>query len=167
MHDKLFARDQRERQLAAQGVPRFLWNPRSANWRFFKTKMGTVPWGTIEQRVSAVIVARNPRKQLMILGGDDAGIEFAYSIGYRIGTIPLLHDMQDEFRHVDQYPRMVVLHNILHRATDERVQRTRDLLLRFRNTIRIVVVETSEPYWFSVKRLGLKPDGCCRVRYRR
>lgn len=62
-------------------------------------------------------------------------------------------------------PRVIMVHNILPRASDERVERVRDILLRFHLSVRIVVLcNVANPYLFCVQRLGLVPHFCVRFR---
>jgi len=163
-----------ERALCRALVPTHFWNPKQAHISFMTTKFrGKTLSAIAQQQWVKKFIKSPPRKAPTVIIGseptDTGGLHLAYYM--------LVEYMKTRERDVavldaallvprlESYPGCAVIHNILEKATPERVQQVRDLVNRFHYTFKLIVVGgTRDPEKWAVLRMGMHVDIALRVK---
>jgi hypothetical protein len=172
--DIFLASTPQERALCRALVPVHFWNPKRANIFFMATKFREKALSVAAQRQWVRrLTERPPRKApLVVIGStptDTGGLHLAYYILTEYmkikGRDVAVLDAALPVPRLESYPGCAVIHNILEKATPERVQQVRDLTNRFYHTIKLVVVGgTKDPAKWVVQKMGSYPDIALRVK---
>ncbi len=173
--------NQEELVFYQRGIPRRFWRLKDHELRFGNLKIMKENLSAAVQRQHLQAAIVEPARQLIVLGSvpsDEAALAAAFWVlhtvvsrsvvdprryaSYRTAVV----DAQNaKLREQDRdHPRFLLFHNILDRCSDARAERVRDWLVTFRNSVRLVVVASNNPYTFCTQRLGLMPSGCCLLR---
>jgi hypothetical protein len=173
IHDVAFARDPHERRLAQAGVPREFWHLGVKQIHFATLTAWGRKVAPAEQRFWLKALIREPRRELVVIGSpyeELPGLALAFITAMEFGRQG--NEYNKTHRVVDtdtqflplpylKMPEVLILHNLIDNAPDERIMRVRDTLLRFRGAVRIVVVAgTRDPWSWSMSKLLLRPDIC-------
>lgn len=92
----------------------------------------------------------------------------AYGLMVRYGELhnatTAVVNVGEELPFFRDYPQFVLIHNILDKATPERLERVRDTVLRFSIAFRIIVLAgVADPEKWVATKLGVYPDLVVRV----
>jgi len=172
--DAAIVKTDQERLLCRMRIPAYLWNPRTELIHFRATKFRGVSLSAVAQKQWVKKLAKSiPRKApLVVIGSEptDTGglhlalymlVEYNKLTGRDVATVDTAQDVP----RLETYPGCMILHNILEKATPERVQSVRDIIARFHYTVRLVVISgTKEPERWAVSKAGLYPDVVLRVK---
>jgi hypothetical protein len=119
------------------------------------------------------LTKRIPRKPpLVVIGSeptDTGGLHLAYYMLTKYkelkGRDVAVLDVAQFVPRLETFPGCAVLHNILEKATAERVQAVRDIITRFHYTVKLVVVSgAKDPERWAVSTAGVYPDIVLRVK---
>jgi hypothetical protein len=165
--DRPLVKDEWERKLSNIGVSKVFWKPDFAKLRFKSTQVGAEKLSPEAQRQWVRMLLKDPprRPPLVVVTSaptDNGALylgHFMLQYTLRNGRNAAVLDMADgQPPRFDSYPHTVLLHNILHNATTERIQLVRDVLSRYQFAFRIVVVLAEDnPYRWCVTKLGKYP----------
>jgi hypothetical protein len=62
------------------------------------------------------------------------------------------------------YPRIVIIHNIMNDATEERCETVRSIMKKYYLSIRLVVLcAVPDPYTFTAQKIGITPNYVANV----
>ena len=163
-----------ERALCRALVPVYFWNPKKALISFMATKFRGKPLSAAAQmQWVKMLTEQPPRKSTLVVIGseptDTGGLHLAYYILTEYmknrGRDVAVLDAAQMVPQLETYPGCAVIHNILEKATPERVQQVRDMTSRFYFTIKLVVVGgTKDPAKWAVQKMGTYPDIALRVK---
>jgi len=99
---------------------------------------------------------------------DNGALYLAYGVMTKYiesrGSYAAIMDAGEPNYRFDEYPSFIIIHNILNKATDERAQTVRDLVMKFPYAFRIVVLAgVDDPEKWMVTRVGKHPDFVVKV----
>ncbi len=173
--DRFLAKTLREKKLSRAGVPSYLWTPKAALVKCTATQNhGAKLSGTaLLQWIKTL--TKNPPRRAPILAVSSTPTDLgALHLAYLIMNVMLTSheksvaslNMAEEMPgYFESRPDCVVLHNILKGATAARKQMTRDVLLRFWFSFRIVVLAgTDNPEKWMLENLAMVPDLAVHVK---
>jgi len=175
------ARTIEEQDYARVGIPSRFWDTWLKDLKFAGCNFGV--WNKVkpktnkktkavkanatpaQQRAMLKQIIQEPRGQLVVLASeptDEGALAAASSTliqarseGYTVQVVNAAYTHKRMPRNTAAY----MVHNVTEHATDQKVEAVRDLLTRWRQPARIVVVgRCDDPYSFCVGRLCLKPD---------
>lgn len=167
--DRFLAKTLREKKMSRAGVPSYLWNPKSALVKCAATQNrgGKLSGTALLQWLKTL--SKHPPRMAPILAISSTPTDLgALHLGYLLMNVMLTSheksvaslNMAEEMPgYFESRPDCVVLHNVLKNATDARKQMTRDVLLRFWFSFRIVVLAgTDNPEKWMLENLAMVPD---------
>lgn len=165
-NDLLFAKNAEDKGLARIGIPRRFWGRKLEDFSFRQAEMYSQKLSPVAQRQWIKSLLKYPylRNRLVVASSDPTD-EAALALGSFLMQDVASRGMEvamsevNNISYLSKFPRFIVLHNILRTATPERLQQTRDALLRFKGAFRfLVVAKDANPFKFCVGKLGLYPD---------
>jgi hypothetical protein len=171
--DVVLVRTPLERAFCSARIPAYLWNPDPRMVTFMSTAFKGKSLSAYAQKQWVVrLVKETPRKAPTVVIGskptDTGALHAAYCLlssyirnrGRDVAVI----DAAQPLSYLETYPGCLVVHNILDKATIERVQQVRDILSRFLHAFRIVVIGgNADPEKWITERAAIYPDVVLRV----
>lgn len=166
--DGVIANSPQERALCRALVPPYFWNPNIDNVSFRATKLrGKVLSAAAQKQWATKLQLRIPRRgPLIVIGSEPTDTGALYTAYYmllgfrkRTGRDVAVLDAAQPVPRLEGYPGCAVVHNVLEKATGDRVQAVRDIVTRFHYTMKLVVVAgTKDPEKWAVTKAALYPD---------
>lgn len=170
--DKTFISCPAHKRMYNAGIPREYWSlvqTRSPKFSGFDLGRGKLVSGVVQRNTFKGLCNETRRNHPLVVcfsGPTDNG---ALVVGYSLldsyaetNYATKCRDMSHPFVFLKKYPKLFLFHNILVNATMERIQDTRDMLLKFRYAFRVVVI-TGKPKvpskWFQ-ETFGVRPTYC-------
>ena len=177
-------RDLRERKLCSLGVPRLFWNPQFSKLKFRPVKLGAKQLSATGQlQWVEWLLKEPPRTPPLVVISSSPTDNGAQLLAYYIALTQCLpvnkfnktrdqtDDRPPQPRNLavvnaalgvptgpKPHPHILIIHNLLKEATDERIQVVRDLLYWYPYSCRIVVLAGEpDPYRWAVQRLRRYP----------
>lgn len=151
--------------MANAGVERALWNITIQDIKMAQCNLQQRRITPQEQTWHLRWLVQRPGRQLCCFGTpgqDQPGIALAVAVVNAMSLQVAMLDAQHLPTSVEHYPRAIVIHNILHDASVQRVEQVRDVCLRFSQAVRILVVAgTRDPAAWCLNRIRLAPMVCC------
>jgi hypothetical protein len=171
--DRFLARTQLEKMQSAAGVPVQFWHPRIERVKFkggtFRgTKLsatGAKTWwvGTIKEpprRRPFFVVSSNPTDSGALYLAHCTAKSFIETHGGRSAIVHV--GAGNTF--FPEYPKVVVIQNVLERISAERAELARDAVMRFPGTLRVLVLAgVTKPEQWVASKLGLYADFAINV----
>ena len=171
--DRFLARTPTEKMLSAAGVPVHFWNTDLKRVKFRgSTFRGRKLSATATRSYLEADLREPPRRQPIVVVAsqptDTGALYLAYGVMVQYGNIhsvpTAIINAAEDVPHFQDYPPFVLVHNILDKATAERVEKVRDVLLRFPVAFRVVVLAgVADPEKWLKSRVGIYPDLVVRV----
>ena len=170
--DRFLIKDVWDRKLCRIGAPPQFWNPDPKQISFKTVTVGKKKISPTAQRQFLRSYLKHPPRNRPFItitsGPTDTG---AMYLGYLFLTkfakadhTVAVFDAAQPVTFLEQFPEMVLVHNILGKATQERMQATRDIILRFRSSFKILVIaDTANPYQWTTTNIGLYPQMVFKV----
>lgn len=165
--DFVLAKNSEEREWSRFGIPRQFWEIELSDFSFRQTDLGDKKLSSVAQKrwIKSFLSGKWIRNRVIVASSDPTD-EAALGLGSflmkemnRRGHNPAIINLGEDVPWIQPKPKFIVFHNILKTATSERIEKARDLLLRFKWTCRfIVVAKETNPYKFCTTKLGLYPD---------
>lgn len=153
--------------MANAGVERALWNVQVQDVGLAACTLQQRKITVLEQRWHLKWLVRNPNRQLCCfgtLGQDQPGVALAIAVVNAMAMRVAMLDAQYLPVSVEHYPRAIVIHNVMHDASAQRIEQVRDACLRFSGAVRILVVAgTRDPAGWCLNKIRLTPMVCCRA----
>ena len=166
-----------ERALVRHGIPHEYWYQSFKSLPFTMVTCGRDKLNATAQRGGLKALCSDPRDQCVVMASTPEEPALAAAccvlldlVSHQISCELLSADypkLPKRYTENEKVPRVIVLHNLLAHATNDRLQRVRDMMWRHRYTARVVVVTgTNNPYEFCTARLGMRPTLCCLLKDR-
>jgi hypothetical protein len=114
----------------------------------------------------------HPFRQLVVMSSaitDEQALAAAYWLVIRIieahenknYAFSVVDAQEDVYFNERKIPRVIMIHNVLDKASNNRIEHVRDLLLRYDFSVRILVLtNVVDPYMFCAQRIGIIPHYC-------
>ncbi len=164
--DRIFIDNAWERKLHSLDIPRLFWTDRFEQLGFYKTTFEGMAFTPAQQRNWIKYLVKNVERKgaLVVLSSEPtdtgaliAGFHLLKSWFEQQMPVAVLNTATDSKR-FERYPSMILIHNVLDNATPERIQTARDLCLRFKHALKLVVVAGAKnPERWAVSNLRLHP----------
>lgn len=165
--DRFLATSIWEKRMCRAGVAHRFWHAELKNVRLRATKFFDKKISATAQRQWVRAYIKNPirRKPLLTMASaptDNGALYLAHVFvrqAAKASDDVAILDASLPVPFFNKYPRLVVIHNLLKTATEERKERVRDILIRFQFALRIVTIAGEEdPYTWTTNNLGKYPD---------
>lgn len=166
-NDKIFIKTAWHKKLYKLGVPHHFWRENLTTQVGFKQTQfqGEKFSAALQRRWFKTLTTETRRNNHLILLSseptDTGALVAAYSILFSLlkkRYATTLINTGEEVRYARSYPFCVLLYNILSTATEDRLEKTRDLCFRFQHSFRMVVVAgAADPESWCRTKLGLTP----------
>jgi len=170
--DRFLIKDVWDRKLCRTGVPPEFWNPEYKNVSFKPVSLGSTKISPTAQKQFIRAYLKHPprnRPFITITSGptDNGALYLGYLLLIRYAkdshTVAAL-DAAQPIQFMEQFPELILIHNILGKATQERVEVVRDILVKFRSSFKVLVVaDTDNPYQWTTKNIGVYPHMVFKV----
>lgn len=165
--DRLLAQTPFERRLSLAGFPKSLWRPTLKNVRFNSVLYAKSDVSATAQRqwIQHIVLDPPRRPPFIVISSsptDCGALYLAHFIlsrrmleGKNVVKLDAGRGLPPQFGF---FPHVVLIHNVLHNATPDRIQTVRDLLSANEKSLRIVVVANEDnPYKWCVTKLSKYP----------
>jgi len=174
--DLILARNQWEVVFSNANIPRRFWNVDSKTIKFqqIKVEKETITAEAQRQWLNRLIKHPPRNRPLLAVSSeptDTGAMYLAITLAIRWmktrGTQVAIIDLADDKKYFDEYPHFIVMHNILSSTNPDRLDKIRDLCIRFKNSFRLVVIANEkQPYNWMLKKLALRPTAAFRIKDR-
>jgi len=170
--DRFLIKDVWDRKLCRIGAPREFWDPQPNAISFKSVTVGKTKVSPTAQRQFLRAYLKHPprnRPFITITSGptDQGALYLGYLFLTRFAKMDhtvAVFDAAQPVQFMEQFPEMVLIHNVLGKATQERMETTRDLILRFRSSFKLLIVaDVSNPYQWTTKNIGMYPQMVFKV----
>jgi len=170
--DRFLIKDVWDRKLCRIGVPPRFWNPDQKKISFKTVQLGNTKLSPTAQRQFLRSYIKHPprnRPFITITSGptDQGALYLGYLFLIQFAkenhTVAML-DASQPVQFMEQFPEMILIHNVLGKATQERIETSRDMILRFRSSFKLLIVaNTDNPYQWTTKNIGIYPQMVFKV----
>jgi hypothetical protein len=168
--DRLFVHTPLQKKLLKMGVPRDYWLTEMPALKFAQTSLCGEKLSAVKQRSWAVHLCQeiNLKEKLLVISSeptDKAALQLSFFIlvniilNRRPGAAINSSSLEEpKGIYLDPYPAYLVFYNLTDNTTPTRLEKLRDACLRFRYSVKIVVVAgVSDPEEWSLTKLRLEP----------
>lgn len=165
--DRFLASTIWEKRMCRAGVPHAFWNTELRQVKLRTTNFFDKKISATAQRQWIRSFIKNPSRKRPLIAissapTDNGARYLAYLFmkqAAKAGENTAILDASQPVPMFDKYPRLIIIHNLLKTASNERKERIRDILIRFEFAFRIVTIAgEDDPFSWVTGGLGKYPD---------